>query len=33
MVEKAFDAKKFNYIDGKNSFVREKFEGVNPSVT
>jgi hypothetical protein len=33
MVETAFEPKKFNYIDGKNTFNREKFEGVNPSVT
>ena len=32
MVESAVNLKRFKYIAGKNSFVREKFEGVNPSI-
>jgi len=33
MVEKAIDLDKFRYISGDNSFKRDKFSGVNPSVT
>jgi len=33
MVEYEFVAKRFSYIDGKNTFERSKFEGVQPSRT
>ena len=33
MVEYEFVANRFSYIDGKNTFERSKFEGVNPSMT